>query len=131
MIDSHETLRLITKDGQEFTIEVNYLESDKECKTLRCKYDQSVFYIDREDLVNALLVIGTPSQQKKLMPVTVNNVRKLERMLTFEVKLTKNYSAGDKVTIQAPWIDTITDTEAVFAQHAAKKGVMYNKKLIA
>lgn len=124
MLNDHQTLRLKSlNDGKDIEVEVNFSDQEqvKNCQVLRLKYDGKTMLVKQDDLLQIMLVIGSPETQKKLIPVTYNKVKKIERLLTFEFNASKDYRKGDKISIKAPWIEEVVDTEAAYAGAVQKK----------
>ncbi len=124
MINDHQVLRMRSlKDNKDVEVEVNFSDNEevKDCAILKFKYNGTEFAVKQDDLLQIMLVIGTPKTQKSLLPVTYTNIKKMERLLMFEFVTTKAYKKGEKITIKAPWIDEVVNVEAAFAGQARKK----------
>ena len=123
MIETHEMLVLKTAEGGDIKLEVNWSEEAdvSEAKMIRLHVGESTFTIKRDDLVGMLMVIGDAKSQKKLMPVSVKNVKKLERRLTIDVKLRKDMRAGELLRVVVPWIDEVPTEEELMAGNLNKR----------
>lgn len=69
----------------------------------------------RDELVSLLLIVGSAEVHQKLLPIKLTNVRKAQRMLGFEWISPREYRKGEKITVQAPWIDEIVTEDEVFS----------------
>lgn len=123
MLETHQVMKIKTQNGAQAELEINYSSNKKVIKSqmIKFKINGQEAEIKRNDFIAYMLAIGRMEDQKKLLPMTVTRIRKLERMLTFEIKLKKNHEAGETIIVQAPWIDEIPETEEVFAGNIAKK----------
>jgi hypothetical protein len=123
MLNDHKILQAKALGGGTVEFEVNW-NSNKDianCEMVRLRFDGVEVDVKRDELVNVLLHIGSLSDQKKLMPVKVERVRKLERMLTFEFTAKRDIPQGQKVQVTAPWIDTTVDAEEVLSGNLKKQ----------
>jgi len=122
MLDEHRVLRLKTEGGEEVEVEINWSDHKKvkNSEMLRFRIDGKEYDIKRKELMALMLLVGSADDQKKMMPTRVTNVKKLERMLVFEYKATRDYKKGEVVHIKAPWIDEIPDYEEVLAGNVKK-----------
>jgi len=114
MIDEHRNF-VIDGEGGTMEVEVNWNGKVGQCEKLRLRIGNEELIVDKDKLVSLLMLLGTESEQKKLTPMKLTRVRKLERMLTFAFKATKDYKKGEPITVKAPWIDEVPDVEEVFA----------------
>lgn len=114
MIDEHRVLNLEGEDGI-IEVEINWNETVSGCRMLKLSFNGEEVIVDRDRLVSLLMLIGTESDQKKMMPMKLTRIRKMERMLTFSFNASKDYRKGEPITIKAPWIDEVPDVEEVFA----------------
>ena len=110
-------------DGSDFEFEVNWSTHAKvkDSQQVRIRYNDQTFDVKLEDLTQMLMVIGGEGTMKKLMPMRVERVRKMERMLTFEWQAKRDIRAGETLRIQAPWIDVSTDAEEILSGNVNKK----------
>ena len=124
MLSDHQVMKLRTAQGQELQVEVNYSKNKKveNCQMVKFHFDGKEFEVKQSDLVAMMMVIGSVENQKKMLPMKMTRIRKMERLLTFEFNAKKAYEKGEVIRIQAPWIDTVPETEEVFA------GVVSGKK---
>lgn len=130
MMEEHNRLRLALLDGGHIEVEVNFDMSEKirNSKILRFFIDGKKYDIKTKDIRDLLLIVGDVSIAKDLLPVKLTRVHKLQRMLQYEFKASKDYKQGDLITVVAPFIDTHTDTEEALS--GAVKNALKNKKLI-
>lgn len=102
MLRTHEKLRLsdLNKEN-DLLIEVNWDMKDKksnDCQLLRFHYPNgAVATIKREDFNAILFLIGTPSQQRDLVPQKVTTIRNIET--TLGIKATKNIQKGEMINV--------------------------------
>ena len=98
-------------------VEVNWSDNEKvkNCGLVRFKIADKDVEIDRKDLMALMILIGDSDDQKKMLPMKMSTVRKMERLLTFEWLASRNYQKGEKITVKAPWIDTHTDAEEMIS----------------
>lgn len=132
MIKDHQVLRVPTFDGGTIEFEVNFNDSEdvKDCQVIRVRNEKNelLCVLKRDDLMAAMLLIGTANDQKKLLPMKLTKIRKVERMLTFDWKATRDYKKGDQITIKAPWIDTIPETEEILAANVKNNPLKFLTK---
>ncbi len=121
MLDEHRTLNVPTVSGDKVELEVNFNEKVSGCKVVRMLYNSEEFDVKKDDLMSAMLVLGSLEDQKKLIPMKLTRIRKMERLLTFEFKAKKPYREGETIRVQAPWIDEVPDVEETMANEIAKK----------
>lgn len=122
MLDTPCVVNLKTLGGEMVELSVNYSPKIKDCTYIKLKVGEKEVELPKDGLVTFLLAIGSETDINKLLPCKVNRVRELERLLTFEWKATRDYRQGEVIRVKAPWIDTIQDTEEVFAG-SLKRGV--------
>lgn len=117
MITDHRVLQLRTIRGEKVEAEVNYSDNENvnKCQVVRIKFDEKEFEIKRDELTTLLMVIGSEVDQKKLLPLKLNKIKKVERLLVFDYKASKDYKKGETVTIRAPWIDEIVTEDEVLS----------------
>lgn len=129
MLEEHRRLRLPRLDGGEFEVEINWSEDPKisESKVLRFHDGERFFDIKRDDLLTLMLVVGDANVQKNLLPMNVRRVRRVERLLQGSFKAKKNYTKGDVIYWQAPWIDEIPIDEEVLSGNIANLGKSMSK----
>lgn len=121
----HQRLKLALLDGGHIEVEVNFHDNEKikDSKVLRFFIDGKQYDIKTKDVRDLLLIVGSTSIAKDLIPVKITHVRKLERMLQYEFKASKDYKKGESITVVAPFIDTHTDVEEALSgavKHLAK-----------
>lgn len=102
MIRTHEKLRLTDLNKQhDLLIEVNWDAKDSksnDCQLLRFHYPNGdVATIKRDDFNAILFLIGTPSQQRDLVPQKVETIRNIET--TLGIKATKNIAKGEMINV--------------------------------
>uniref|UniRef100_A0A6H1ZHM7 Uncharacterized protein n=1 Tax=viral metagenome TaxID=1070528 RepID=A0A6H1ZHM7_9ZZZZ len=127
MINDHRRFNLATLDGGHVEVEVNFHDGEKikDSKVLRFFIGNKQYDIKTKDIVDLLLAVGSVNVKKDLLPVKVTRVRKLQRMLQYEFKASKDYKRGEVVTVVAPFIDTHTDVEEALS--GAVKNIVKNK----
>lgn len=131
MITEHKVLQLPSNDGDSMDVEVNWSDHEmiKDCQMLKFRIRDQEIEIKRDDLMDAIMTIGKVSDIKRALPMKLGNVKKLERMLTFQFKCSKDIKAGEIVTVQAPWIDKLEVSEEVFAGNLKARENPLNKFL--
>lgn len=130
MITDHRVLQLRTTRGEKIEAEVNYSDNENvsKCQVIKFKFDGKEFEIKRDELTTLLMVIGSEVDQKKLLPLKLNKIKKVERLLVFDYKASKDYKKGETVTIRAPWIDTVvSDDEILSGAFSQRKTKHYSK----
>ena len=128
MISEHRTLRLQTTTGKKFEAEVNFSDNEKikDCQVVRLHLDGKTIDIKRDELVSLLMVIGDGVDQRKLMPLKLTNIKKVERLLQFRFQASKDYKKGEEIQITAPWIDqVVTEDEILSGNFDKRKAVNY------
>ena len=100
MIKTYEKFRIVDLAGKPAVeIEVNWELNNtemNECKVLKFNYpDGTVSYVKRELLNQLLFAIGTPEEQRKLIPQKLTKVRWYETILG--VKATKDIRKGEMI----------------------------------
>lgn len=130
MLDEHRRLNLALVDGGHIEVEVNFEAPEKRggSKVMRFFIGGKTYDIKTKDIRDLLLVVGDVDIKKDLIPVRVSRVRKLERMLQYEFKASKDYKKGEPITVVAPFMDTHTDVEEMLS--GAVKNVIRNKTFI-
>jgi len=123
MLKDHRVFNLVSGDGEKVEIEVNWSNHKdvKDCQRLRFKFGDKELDFGRDEIVSILMLAGRSEDQKKLIPMKMTNIRKLERLLTFEWVASKSYQKGDKITVKAPWIDEVPNVEEVFSGNVTAK----------
>src|SRR3990167_7529544 len=117
MLTEHRKLRLKTVDNQMIGVEVNYSKSPKvkDCKMIKLGIDGKEYEVERKELMSLMLIIGDKEVQSKLLPIKVEKIRKYETVLGFDFTASKDYKKGDKISVSAPYIVSIPETEEMFA----------------
>lgn len=130
MLNEHRILKGKTADGSDFEMEVNWNENKevKDSQVVRIRSGDNTLDVKLEDLTQMLMVIGGEGTMKKLLPMKVERVRKMERMLTFEWQAKRDIRAGETLRIQAPWIDTSVDAEEILSGNVNKKTKFFNRR---
>ena len=125
MVYEHKVIRLRAADGRFVDLEVNFSKSPKvkDCKIFRFKIGKDSFDLTRDDLTAAHLMFSDVSTMSKFIPQHVTRVHKVKRNLTFDWTASKDYKKGDKITVVAPWIDTVVTEEEVLTGNFAKRKV--------
>lgn len=123
MIEEMNTLRLPTKNAKDIEITVNWNDNPevKGCKLLKMKVEGKDYIVDRDQLVNLLMVLGSEQNLKDLMPVTLTQVKRYETILEFQWKASRNFQKGETITVQAPHIVSLPITDERFAGALKKK----------
>jgi len=85
------------------------------CKVIRIYDGDRNFAVKRDDLLTIMLVFGDLDTQKSLLPLNVQKVKKVERLLQGSFVAKRSYAKGEKIYWQAPWIDTIPVNEEVLS----------------
>jgi hypothetical protein len=101
MLKSHEKFHMLDVSKQhDFWIEANFKEDDEatnEGKILKFTFpDGKISYIKRDDLNQILFSIGTPADQRKMIPQTLTKVKWYETVLS--VKANKDIRKGEQIT---------------------------------
>lgn len=122
MIDTFQRFRLGLLNGGYIEAEVNFDKSEevKDSKVIRLYVGGKTFDILTKELTAFLVLVGDVATKKKLLPVKMTTVRKLQRMLVGEFMASRDYRKGEKITYRFPWIDTQTDVEEVLSGAVAK-----------
>lgn len=128
MLSDHQRLNLALLDGGCIEVEVNFDKHDEMSKVLRFFVAGKQYDIKTKDLRDLLLIAGDISIKKDLLPTKLTRVRKLERLLQYEFKASKDYKKDEMITVIAPFIDTRTDIEEVLSGAVEKK--LKDRKLI-
>lgn len=128
MLSEHQRLNLALLDGGCIEVEVNFDKHDETSKVLRFFVAGKQYDIKTKDLRDLLLIAGDISIKKDLLPTKLTRVRKLERLLQYEFKASKDYKKDEMITVIAPFIDTRTDIEEVLSGAVEKK--LKDRKLI-
>lgn len=130
MITTHQIFRAKTYDGSDIEFEVNFSDHAKvrDSQVVRLRYKDVEIDISQKELVSILMMIGTAENQKKLIPMKLTKIRKMERLLTFDWVSSKDYRKGDKITVTAPFIDTMEENEVVMSGTLDQRTKRYDKK---
>lgn len=129
MLKDHQVMRLNTVDGGIVEAEVNYSNNPKveSCGIVRFSYNGVEFDISKDVLMSLMLAIGTPTENEKLLPMKLKNIKKIERLLTFEWQASRDYQKGEKITVRAPWIDEVpTEQEVLAGNVSGRKKKMFD-----
>ncbi len=98
--DAEKWRMLDTAKQNNFFIEANWRPEDEatnEGKILKFTFpDGKVSYIKRDDLNQILFAIGTPADQRKMIPQTLTKVKWYETVLS--VKANKDIRKGEQIT---------------------------------
>ena len=130
MIAEHRRFQLPSADGKVLELEVCF-SNNKEVmggKIIRVWAGKDSYDIKQADLANILLVIGDESTQKKLLPMKVRGVKKLERLLHARFKCLRSYAKADEIEVKFPWIDEVPTEEEIYAGNWGKQ--RYDSKKI-
>lgn len=130
MLNEHRVLKGKTSDGSDFEMEANWSDHPKikDSQIIRIRYGDSSFDVSLEDLTKMLMVFGGEGTMKKLLPMKVERIRKMERMLTFEWQAKRDIKRGEKIQIQAPWIDTSVEAEEILSGNVNKKTKFFTRR---
>jgi hypothetical protein len=137
MLTEHRSIPIQTSDGSTLEAEVNY-SSDKEVKDsqmIRFHFGDKTADVKMNDLIALIFFIGDETTAEKIMPMKRTKVRKIQKLLAFEWTATQDYKKGDKIGVQAPYIETVEDSEEMMANavaNAMKRGQKFkiNHRLI-
>jgi hypothetical protein len=108
------------KFGDKVKMVVNWNGSEdvKDCKKIKFvigeRGKEQSFYIDREELVSFMLLMGTEKDAEKLIPEKITKVTRYETILEFKIKASHNIKKGDEFTVRAPHIVNLPVSEDVF-----------------
>lgn len=98
MLDEQEKFTFEDQSGKNnVTAEINWNEEVTPCKSVRFKLGDKVAYIDRKELNTFLFAIGTPSEQRKMVPQKTRRNRHYETVLS--IKATKNILKGEHIRV--------------------------------
>ncbi|MFA5163921.1 MAG: hypothetical protein WC441_05400 [Patescibacteria group bacterium] len=108
MIEDYEQFVLHDKQGKnDIIMEVNWRPQDEKlnkCQVIRAKLGEKTCYLDKEELNAFLFVIGKPSEQRKMIPMTITKVRHYRT--TVNIMATRDVRKGEiirgPVTITLP-----------------------------
>jgi hypothetical protein len=88
MIDEHQKFRFVDENkNNEFFLEVNWTKDVTPCKVVKFIFpngEESL--VKREHLMGVLFVMGNPSEQKKMIPQTIQKVRWYETVVGVKAK---------------------------------------------
>jgi len=102
MVEEYQKFRLTDLNGKrDFFVEVNWApenEDINQCKVLRFTFPKKgSAYIKKEDLLALLWIIGSPKEQRKMIPQKITKVRHYITTLWVQVK--KDCKAGDIIKV--------------------------------
>lgn len=90
MLKQYEKLRLVDENkNNELLLEVNWKDDPKisECKIIKLTFPSGEeCYVKRESLMSVLFLMGTPEQQRKMIPQTLSKVRWYETVVSVRAK---------------------------------------------
>jgi hypothetical protein len=123
MITEHRIFNLDTLDHDKWEVEINYSANPSftNAQVLRFKRKGEVFEVKRNDLTALLILVGDAETTSKLLPLKKTTIKKMERMLTFEFKAGKDYKKGEKIQVNAPWIDEVPTEEEILSGSLNRK----------
>lgn len=100
MLKEHEKFRLMDKaKNHDFFAEVNWDDQpqNQECKIVKFTFPNGdKAFVERKHLNEMLFAIGTPEDQRKLIPTVETSVRWWETVLS--VKAKKDIKRGENIT---------------------------------
>lgn len=122
MLEEHRRLQLPTLNSGPLEFEVGFSNQKdvKEGQIIRLWVGKDFYDFRQTDLANILLVVGDAMTQKKLLPMKVRGVKKMERMLHARFKCTKPYAKGDEIEVKFPWIDEVPTEEEMYTGNWSK-----------
>lgn len=106
--------------GDKVKMRVNWngTEDVKDCKKIQFvigeKGKEQSFYIDRDELVNFMLLMGTEKQVNDLIPEKLTKVTRYETILEFKWNASRSIKKGEEVLIRAPHIVNLPVSQEVF-----------------
>jgi len=116
-----EPARIVIPDKggkNDITIDVNWNPEDKEsndCKVLKLTYpDKKTAFIDRDKLMSFLFMVGTPDQQRDLIPQTLTMVREYQTVIG--IKATKDIRKGEDIVVPVKFDIPISKEEVIASQ---------------
>jgi hypothetical protein len=116
MISEYREFKL--SDKVKMIVNWNGSEDVKECKKIQFvigdKGKEQSFYIEREELVNFMLLMGTEQNANDLIPETITKVTRYETILEFKWKASRNVKKDEVVLIRAPHIVNLPVSQEVF-----------------
>jgi len=129
MLDEHRRLQLKTVNGEKVEVEVNFSNNKKikDCEVLRFRIGEKTYDFKRKELMALMMLVGDDRDQEKLIPVRLNKVKKIQRMLTFEYKASKDYKKGEMISVTAPWIDETPSEQEMMAGKLFRNKKTYRK----
>lgn len=100
MITKYEKFRLQSKIGKtkddDLFAEVNWNDNVQGCKDIRFTLGDKQAVIAKEYVNSMLFAIGTPQEQRKMIPQTIKRVKWYETILS--VKAKKDIHKGENIT---------------------------------
>jgi hypothetical protein len=137
MLQEHRRFPIPSSDGGTLEAEVNYSSDDsvKESKSIRFHIGDKTVDVSTNDLIALIFLIGDETTAEKIMPMKKTTVRKIQKLLAFEWTAKCDYKKGDKIAVQAPYIETVEDSEEMMANavsNALKAGKQFkiNRRFI-
>lgn len=117
MITEQRKMILKTTENEDVEVDINFSSNPlvSEGKVLRFTFGDKTFSVKRDDLTMLLLAVGDQDTQKKLLPLKLSNVKRLERMLFMEFPASKDYKKGELIALRAPWIDEVPSEEEIMS----------------
>lgn len=121
MLRGYEKIRVPDEAKQkDFFFEVNWEKNPKtdNCQVVRVTFPNGeIAHVKRDHLHAIFFALGTPEQQQKLIPQTMQRVRQLEGL--FKVKATRPIAKGEDVVF--PYKISIPEPEEIVYQDIKKK----------
>lgn len=129
MLDEHRRMQLKTVSGEKIEVEVNFSNNKKvkDCGILRFHLGEKTYDFKRKDLMALMMLVGDDADHDKMVPVKVGNIKKIQRMLTFEWTASRNYEKGERVLVKAPWIDEAPSEQEIMAGKLFRNKKVYTK----
>lgn len=101
MLNEHEKFRMIDEAGKnDFFAEVNFDENEvhTDCKVIKFTFpDGKQCFVKREYLNEMLFAIGAPSDQKKMIPQTLETIHHYNT--TIGIRAEKDISKGEMINL--------------------------------
>ncbi len=105
-------------DKVKMRVNWNGSEDVKDCKKIQFvigeKGKEQSFYIERDELVNFMVLMGSNQNIQDLTPVKLTKVKRYETILEFKWKASRNIKKDETILIRAPHIVSLPVSEEVF-----------------
>ena len=109
MIKDYQKFRMLDENKRNnFFIEVNWNKEVSDCKILKITFpDRKQSIIKKEHLLAVLFAIGSESEQRRMVPQKLTQVKWYETVVS--IKATKDINKGEQITF--PIKITLPSTE--------------------